>query len=458
MVLAVPGDKEQPVAQARRRSAVLVMVSRVASFRCLSNVIGSIALAVSIAIPIVAGGCTVIDSTLPERGFAMNVGSSTLREDVILLNIVRASRHEPMNFVALSKYTGLGTLEAGLEGTRNIGLIYDILNKGPLAIGTSATSAAVQQTVRPNLRGTQSANFDLAPLDNREFYAGFLAQLELTTINLLVNAGLSRELVLHSIVGAARVTHVDGTVHQFKNDPANDGWLGTYGREAAAHCESLADSGALHPPFVHEVWNAPHSHDCSYQKFLYFLHAAVQYGMTTETREERKSGASTPADGTRGKDMTGSSRRVVLCYDPAIAREYGKTVSPLGACGSKQLTLGPRNYKDLGPYVRLINPVLRSSYAVYQFYGRLLGGDHADRVRLIDAGTPRLPTGDRRILTVRSEGTDCFARAYHRSGAYCVPNEGANNTKEIFFLLNALVYLSTTRSALPATPTVQLAP
>lgn len=401
---------------------------------------------------VIAGGCSLVESTLPERGFAMNVGSGNLREDVILLNIVRASHFEPMNFVALSKYNGAGTLEANIQGNRNDGLLYDILNKGPIAAGTTATGSVVRQAITPSLKMNTAANFDLAPLDNKEFYAGFLAQLELPTINLLVNAGLSRELVLHSIVGAARITIADGSVFLFHNHAADDGWLGDRSPRGAAQCAELSKQNAFHPPFAHEVWRGAHARDCSYQKFLYFLHAAVEYGMTTESREVPNPAAA------KDKTLPKSSQKVVLCYDAAIAQEYGKKVSPLGRCGSPVLTQGSRTYTDLGPHVRRIEPVLRSSYGVYQYYGRLLATDTARRVRLIDANTPRLPTGDRSILTISREATDCFARAWHSSGNYCVPNTGANNTKEIFFLLNALVYLSTTRSALPTTPTVQLAP
>jgi hypothetical protein len=150
----------------------------------------------------------------------------------------------------------------------------------------------------------------------------------------------------------------------------------------------------------------------------------------------------------------------VLCLDPAIAQEYGKTVDAALACGARHRVMAsPRTiYGDLGRNVKSIQPVLRSPYSVFQYYGRLLATDTVPRVHLIDARTPRLPTGDESILTIKKDEGDCFARARHLGVSYCVPNKGANNTKEIFVLLNALVNLSTTRSSLPTTPTVQLAP
>ncbi len=397
-------------------------------------------------------GCSLVDTALPTRGYAVNVGSGTLREDVLLLNIVRASRFEPMNFVTLSKYNAAGTLEAGAQGTRNDGLIYDILNKGPLAAGTTATGTVVKTVFSPNFKVNTAANFDLAPLENKEFYTGLLGQIDLATINILVNAGLSRELVLHSLVKAARIQHANGELFQFHNDPTNDSWLGDNSAAGQRQCEQLQTEGAFHPPFGTPVWTGSRTRDCNYQKFLYFLRAAVVYGLTTE--------AAPVAVAKGAKADPKAATQVVICYDRAIAQEYGKKVGPEGACGSKMLNHGPRTYTDLGPYVRLIQPVLRSPYSVFQYYGRILATNSAARVRLLDANTPRLPTNDRSIFTttgtVAPEG--CFATAYHAGEVYCVPMKGANNTKEIFVLLNALVNLSTTRSALPTTPTVQLAP
>ena len=53
-------------------------------------------------------GC--VDSTLAPRASEINLGTQNVRESAILTNIVRASRSEPLNFVALSKYTGSGSL------------------------------------------------------------------------------------------------------------------------------------------------------------------------------------------------------------------------------------------------------------------------------------------------------------------------------------------------------------
>jgi hypothetical protein len=411
-----------------------------------ADVIGRLIAVLSLLL--LTSACSLVDSPLPVRGYAVNVGSSTLREDVLLLNIVRASRFEPMNFVSLSKYNASGILEAGGQATHNEGLLYDILNKGPIAAGTTATGTIVKNALVPNAKANTAANFDLAPLENKEFYAGLLGQIGLETINLMVNAGLSRELVLHSLVKAARVHYANGDVVQYHNDPTNDSWLGDNSPASQRQCEQIQRERAFDPPFSHPIWSPPHATDCNYQKFLFFLRSAVMYGLTTEVVE------------VRSDRKGGPQSAVVICYDPAIAQEYGKIITPEVRCGARIPRQGFQHYRDFGPRIRLIQPVLRSPYAVFQYFGRILATETAQKVKLIDARTPRLPTNDSAILTVLkgSSVSGCFARAYHDGETYCVPKAGANNTKEIFVLLNALINLSTTRSALPTTPTVQLAP
>ncbi len=370
-----------------------------------------------------------------------------------MLNIVRASRFEPMNFVALSKYTASGIVEGGLQVTSNQGLMYDILNKGPIQAGTTATTGVVQNVVIPSAKVNTSGNFDVAPLENQDFYGQFLSPLDIATINLLVNAGISRELVLHSIVKGVRVVRADGTIFEYQNDPANDGWLGREGPEQRRQCEQMRRQGAFGSPFANTLWTGQHARDCVYQKFLYFLQAALQYGMTTQPQLLPNPLARSD------KSQPKMVQRVVMCFDPAVAQEYGRVVHPSLACGSGHFSPTNPIFRGLGPQVKGVIPVMRSPYAVFQYYGRVLATETTQRVELLDAKSIRLPTGDSSLLTVRKGiRGDCFARAVHGGDMYCVPNEGANNTKQVFVLLNVLVNLSTKRNALPLTPTVYVAP
>ncbi len=428
-------------------------------------------------------GCTALDATLPMRQTTVNEGSASTREDALLLNIVRASQSEPLNFITLSKYTGSGTLEASAGMTHNSdSLIYDPLNNNPNVIATSAktiSNAFVRNIYTPSVKTNSTMNFDLAPLENQEFYAQFMSPLGPDRLSLLVNAGISRELVFHSIVKAARMTHRDGREFIYTNDPSDDRWNGETSDAARSTCAELQDTGALGQPFTTRVWDRGHANDCNYQKFLYFIRNAIQYGMTTEVVDAapRASGApkaETIVHAPKGEAGSPSitvvlqqaaapgaggeqKKKVALCFDRAIAQTYNKTLDSSIACGSQSAGRGRANYSGLGPHVKLVNPELRSPYSIFQYFGKMMANKTVDRVVLFDRA-PMLATGDRKILTVENQIGDCFAYARHRGEVYCVPNRGAKNTKEIFTLLNVLVNLSLKGSSLPTTPSILVSP
>lgn len=410
---------------------------------------------------LVAAGCSIVDNAAIPRTYDVNVATAQARDDSILLNIVRASEFEPLNFVTLSKYTGTQTLGGGIGYTGNEGV-----NAAAVAIKSAFTGSVVAQGARsqfgPNsINGTIGGNFDSIPLENKEFYAGFLSPIDLTTLHILLSAGLTRELVLHAVVKAARVTKTDGSVIEYFNDPADDHWSADDGsaRQPSDRCVAAGRDPEFQVPYRLDIWNGHHERDCQYQKFLVFLRLSVRHGLTTEVQAAPRAGKTAGASA----DKNGSA--IALCYDPALARLYRGPVTQAtrSACGREGAPAGVaggrlfETFKGIGAPIKFVQPELRSAYGVFQYYGGLLRADAARRVRLISAGTPAMPTGDNLVLTVNRDGPgDCFARAYHHGEQYCVPARGAGNTKEAFVLLNTLVTLSTTRSALPATTSVLL--
>ena len=75
-------------------------------------------------------------------------------------------------------------------------------------------------------------------------------------------------------------------------------------------------------------------------------------------------------------------------------------------------------------------------------------------------GPPSEDDYDRHILTVlKGEPATCFASAaVFNIGAYCVPIDGAQNTKSIFSILSQLLALKTTTGDLQLLPTIRLLP
>src|SRR6476620_413536 len=196
-------------------------------------------------------GC--VDSTLVPRAYDINQGTQNIRESAILMNIVRASRSEPLNFVPLSKYTGTGSVSLNQSGVENH-LKKFITNPTTVSVGQSFASTA---------NAAQGNSFDVGTLENKEFYGGFMSPLDLESLNLLLNAGLNKELVLHSVIDAFRV-RLAGRSLLFVNNPEDDvPWNGT-------PCASLYDGteNAFEPVSQRGILRDPIA--CKYQKCLYF--------------------------------------------------------------------------------------------------------------------------------------------------------------------------------------------
>lgn len=411
-------------------------------------------------------GCAAVDGTLSPRAYDINQGTQNLRESGILLNIVRASRSEPLNFVALSRYTGTGSLGVNEGLARN-----DLLRFG------NPTSVATRGIFTSAVNASAGNAFDVGTLENREFYGGFLSPLDLEGLNLLLNAGLSREVVFHSVMQSFRVTHTNGAAYLFENNPGDDAWEGV---PRSPVCASLYNGreDAFEPVFLTSIWQRSHEHDCRYQKFLYFLRLAIRYGVTVEAiplpqadfgdrdgRRRRMMMMDRDRDRERDRDRWfGPTALYFVCYDPAIAAENGLPIPKNAevACGARRKAIG-RTHDfafrfDFKRPVAGITPIVRSPYAVFQFYGQLLATDSLGRVRLSllsrRDSLPREPM----LLTVERGGSDCFAQAAYGGERFCVPNQGTRNTKEVFVLLNTLVAISTNRSSLPASPSFVLTP
>ena len=93
----------------------------------------------------------------------------------------------------------------------------------------------------------------------------------------------------------------------------------------------------------------------------------------------------------------------------------------------------------------------------------MMAQDDAGRVSL--HAYPELPaetTVEAPLFVVTHAGAigdqGCFVGLGYEGQHYCVPQQGADNTKKIFNILNALLALKTASGDLPITQTVRIAP
>jgi len=376
------------------------------------------AAACAIAVGFLAA-CAVVDHIEP-RYENVNHAAANARNEGILLNIVRASKNIPLNFIAFSKVAG--TTNIGM----NAGLPKFGLGPEPLVFDVNR-QAVFGSSV---LGGSASAknDFDITLLETKDFYSGLLSPVDLPTLNFFVRQGYSRELLFWLFTESVRET-VGGRTFEYRNDP-----------DPAIACETVRGQSRC---------------------FSNMVEVALATGLTVQTRTERASGA---------------AKAVVLgrlCFDNVLAQR-ARRLYPAEIFTALQSSSGHRprcsdpwpkertdggtdllTFEVLGsPYGRMRYEITtRSTFGIYQFLGRVVATGAGERIRLYG----RLDQNeDPRLLSVGSGGSGgCFVELGFDGGHYCIPRQGAENTKRIFSLLSQLLALRTLAGDLAITPTVR---
>ena len=416
-------------------------------------------------------GCAFTDGTIDGRYDSINRSTDSARNQAILINIIRASKAEPLNFVAFSKVGGTTSTSMGVGLPSFIVGPDRLPNQKQVTLGNNTLNGSV----------SASSNFDIAILENRDFYTALLTPVDDETLNFFERQGYPRELLFWLFADSVRATGANGKAVEFRNEPTPE-----------KSCElSVGPSGQP-------------------RCFIDYVDAAIYSGFRVETRQIEKSVTSSD-----GKTKLVPKTEARTCFDPVLAdrawqelnagRRHRRPslglggVSPIcgkwppsstktaggtrgggGAGGMSSNDAAPRPDNKLivgayGPAARRsaspstgggapvtpssaprieleISP--RSTYGIYQYLGRILAENAMTSVRLDTDGKD-----DAQILTIIEGGAGpCFAEADYEGKHYCVPTEGAENTKRIIGLLAQLLALKTPQTDLPFTPTVRVTP
>src|ERR1700730_8595271 len=378
----------------------------------------------------------------------INRSCATARNESILLNIVRASRNAPLNFVAISRLSGTTQATAGaglpslLTGTSSLATAARFATNA--ALGAAATFNIVEPGLTRDVAigsttlkaSTNASNsFDLTVLESKEFYSALLSPVDLPTLNYFIRQGYSHELLFWLFTDSVRET-VAGHTFEYRN-------------RASRPCEMVLG---------HE------------RCFDDLVDVAVGSGLTVETQ-------AMGAGGGRGARAVHAR----FCFDPVLAerarKEYSEDIQAklFGTiaghrprCGTWQQAgerENPNGETDTLTFDVLGTPygpiryqiITRSTFGIYQFLGQILAEQAAETVRLRGriAGEE-----DTRILAIERGpvGGACFVELTFEGESYCVPEQGAHQTKRIFSLLAQLLALKTPNADLAITPTVRVTP
>jgi hypothetical protein len=393
----------------------------------------------------ILGGCALIEGALSPRTYSVNEGADSVLNNTILLNILRAANSEPLNFVAISKYTAAGQLG---------------LNSQVDQVTYAAKSIHPASQFGPHsISGQASGSFDLNVLETKDFYTGLLRGLDPSQAEVWFHQGLPHELVYYVLLDSIRTTH-DGSVYEYKNDPADSTWHVPSGQIEfqSDNCVPVLTGRGRQTNYdlPGVMWYGLHSDDCRFEKFRYLTDLAVKYGLRFESIS-----VPNPNWTKDSKTEPRAISKLATCYDPAIFREYSHSKQvPGNICGrngfgaAKRFSIGgPGELSD----IRL---AIRSPFAIFQYLGRLIATDSTQRVRLLQredvlAGK----TTEAQVLNVVSGvGEACFAEAWYRGAEYCVPEAGSENTKRIFTLLRAVLATNISAADLNSSPTIRVTP
>ena len=357
--------------------------------------------------------CAAVDQ-FGERIYDGNRNSGLALNQETLVNILRASNLQPLNFVGISQVTG-GQSEQLTTGLPTI------------TIGPAQTVAQHQFQVANSVQSGVTGGYQASPLVSTAFSTGMLSPISPKTLAFLL-ATYPREPVLFSVVESLTLrSRTSGRLIRLTNDPTMDR-LDDDGEDRCMPLAKKADG----------QWFTA-ADKCSYALFLNLLGRLTNKGLTAELIKSKAkpavSSASKSGSGSDSSKPTDSAASFEgrFCFDPTKA--VVATAQPIcGTSGSATTVI--MSFEDLGPVDLVMN--LRSPTGVFNYYGQLLNRQppvwhdyyYTYQGRNLIKQEPFLNV-------VRSGSVGCFVQVSYGNENYCVPL----GSKHTALLMTLLVHL-----------------
>jgi len=372
----------------------------------------AVSFVVAAAAVFLASGCAYTDH-FDDRLASYDISTEQARDQMILTNIVRASRAEPMAFQSI------GNLLGQTSASGQLGLPSLVI--GPRAGLSAAQRELDGQSVfgaNPNTAGAignslstaVNTSFNLTPNETKDFYRGLLLTVSPETLGFFSDQGLAPETLFYLFTDDVTETKA-GKTNKYVNDP-------------------------LDPDFA---------------KFQVYVALAVKYALRAEPQPGFKAPKlkTTAAKGdAKGEEEIASSAEYRLCFDRSQWAPGTPFANNRPLCGSKDKMADERtvSFVDQQGVPITVRVAPRSTFSIFQYLGRLVAEGEAGLIKLRTvAATGRPPLFDDNFFLVESGGAGgpCFLAVNYEGRNYCVPTEDARNTKRILGLLVQLLALST---------------
>lgn len=408
------------------------------------------------AISLLLSACVAAGS-LATRGTSLDEGVGQMANRGILLNLARASRGEPLYFVSI------GTIQA--QGSTDFRLGAPGFSEG--ADLTTVAKQIVFGGTSSFLDNTINTNFQMGVFNTQTFYEGMLQPLGLNDIDLLLHQGFSREMVFYLVIEKAKISPCplqpgsDPCI--VYNDPANPSYLLFQGAIEAAMEHGLVTEVPQSTESLIAPTNANTDQGAAGARAA--TKAAVEQVTAQSNGDIGKAGSidfvlRAPTD----------SPKAQLCFERALSTTAAKKeFDQLTAEKKPPFYCGTGHKRGSAPLtVRLFDGrdyqivvTTRSIYGIFNYLGEVMNTPPAKAPALVDYHVPSEVTPAGPLLTVTQGGilgVGCFSSVTYGHKNYCVPQESAQTTKQVFNVLSALVALKQSPGDLPASQTVLVAP
>lgn len=150
-------------------------------------------------LPLLLSACAM---TGPAHKVAVDYNRSFAhaRDEVLLLNVLRASAREPLQF------STMGTVTGGVRTGSTISIPFTNIIAG----GKDAISPTIGFTDR-------NPSVTVVPLSNKEFTSGMLQPISLGTLDYFLSQGWGRELILPLVIGGVVCTNGKVIINRGQN-------------------------------------------------------------------------------------------------------------------------------------------------------------------------------------------------------------------------------------------------
>jgi hypothetical protein len=404
----------------------------------------------AIAAVFALAGCGLVESVGPDVDTLSRAGAEAKNTN-LLINIMRASRREPMYFSTLAVLRGSNSLTGGLSASGSASTSsYEAADSWSRVLGFS---------ISPSGSFTSSPSFDLAPLDSQGFLQSLLTPVLPNVFNFFATQGVPREILLYMMISKVVLT-VDGKKIEFVNDVYSPSFPDfvkelQFGVAHGLTTETVTDTVPVGPPLPASQLTA----------LLPSLDKLIAAGVL-------------PTPTPKGELQLQMSKPIVrFCFDPALAKEpiEGSMNDQICSRAQKETTKQPDSSSNTfsfsvnsnGPAIG-IELYTRSVADMFNFLGDIVAAENYDpgntserapAVRGIKLITPEAqtigsakPISDMFVVT-KGSSTDSLVSVEFNGANYSI-SRNSRTSSLVLSLLNQLVSLSTSIQDIPSSNTV----